>query len=88
VLEYKPGKHNAFRIIDSMPFTVAPDDDPDRPGQEPYVPVNCVFVPCVQGYAFKPKGKNASRIDRAHAEYNDDAGIATAPNPLLQGGTR
>ena len=88
VLEYKPGKHNAFRIIDSMPFTVAPTMIEIGPDKNLYVPVNCVFAPCVQAYAFKPKGKKAFESIGPTQNTTATLGIATAPNPLLQGGKR
>jgi len=88
VLEYKPGKHNAFHMIDSMPFTVAPTMIQIGPDKNLYVPVTCVFTPCVQGYAFKPKGKNAFESIGPTQNTTMTLGIATAPNPLLQGGTR
>jgi hypothetical protein len=88
VLEYKPGKHNAFRMIDSMPFTVAPTMIQIGPDKNLYVPVTCVFPPCVQGYAFKPKGKNAFESIGPTQNTTTTLGIATAPNPLLQGDKR
>jgi hypothetical protein len=88
VLAFKPGNKNAFRIIDSMPFTVAPTMIAIGPDKNLYVPVVCVFQPCVQGYAFKPKGKKAFESIGPSQSPTTTLGIATAPNPLLQGGKR
>jgi hypothetical protein len=88
VLEYKPGKRNAFRIIDSMPFTVAPTTIEVGPDKNLYVPVTCVFPPCVQAYAFKQKGKKPFETIGATQNATTTLGIATAPNLLLQGGKR
>ena len=85
ILEYKPGKRNAFRMIDSLPFTVSPLMLDVGPDGDLYVPVSCSFQPCTQVYGFKPGARKAFESIGAEQNAADTFGVATFPNLLLQG---
>jgi hypothetical protein len=88
VLEYRPHAHNAFRVIDTMPFLDEPLQLQVGPDGNLYVPVNCASAPCVGVYAFKPKGKKAFESIGSSSGLTDTFGVATAPNLQLEGSKR
>jgi hypothetical protein len=85
IAEFKPGKRNASRIIDSMPFTQAPEMIDIGPDNNLYVPVDCGFAPCPAAYAFAPRGKKAFETIGTAQAGTGILGIATAPNLQLEG---
>lgn len=88
ILEYKPGKHNASRMIDSFPFLDFPLQLEVGPDKNLYVPVNCAAAPCTQVYAYKPKAGKPFESIGSSTGLIDTFGVATAPNLLLQGSHR
>ena len=85
ILEYKPGQRNAYKMIDSLPFTVSPLMLDVGPDGDLYVPVSCAFGPCTLVYGFKPGARKAFESIGTVQNAADTSGVATAPNLLLQG---
>ena len=84
ILAFHPGAHNAYKLIDSLPFTVEPEMIDIGPDGNLYVPVNCVFSPCEQAYGFKPHAAKAFESIGPSQNPSLAAGVATAPNLLLE----
>ena len=84
ILGFHPGAHNAYKIIDNMPFAYGPEMLDVGPDGNIYVPFNCPFAPCVQAYGFRPhSGKPFESI--GPSQYPGfAAGVATAPNLQLE----
>ncbi|HXM08007.1 MAG TPA: hypothetical protein VN936_11100 [Candidatus Acidoferrum sp.] len=85
VAEYKPGKRDIARIIDSMPFTLEPEMIDVGPDGNLYVPIFCSFTPCPLAYGFKPAAKNAFESIGGGQSGVGVLGAATAPNLQLEG---
>jgi hypothetical protein len=85
VAEYKPGKRDISRIIDSMPFTLEPEMIDVGPDGNLYVPVYCSFNPCPLAYGFKPAAKKAFESIGTGQAGVSVFGAATAPNLQLEG---
>jgi hypothetical protein len=85
VLEYKPGKRNAFFIIDSLPFLDEPTQLQVGPDGNLYVPVSCGVPPCPYVYGFKPRAKKAFEAIGSAPSTNYTFAVGVAPNPALQG---
>jgi hypothetical protein len=88
VLEYKPGARNAFRAIDSMPFTDSPTMLDVGPDGNLYVPVACPFAPCTLVYGFRPRRQKAFESIGSSQYGTAILGVATAPNLALEGSKR
>lgn len=85
ILAFHPGAHNAYRIIDSMPFGDQPEMLAFGPDGNLYVPVGCPFGPCVQMYAFHARAGKAFESIGQPQTPSFTLGVATAPNPELEG---
>jgi hypothetical protein len=89
ILEFKPGARNAFRVIDSMPFTDSPGMLDVGPDGNLYVPIACPFPPCTSVYGFRPRGRNPfESIGSSPYAATTILGVATAPNLQLEGSKR
>lgn len=85
IAEYKPGKRNAARIIDSMPFTQEAEMIDVGPDGNLYAPIYCSFSPCPLAYGFKPGAKKAFESIGSGQAGIAVFGAATAPNLQLEG---
>jgi len=85
IAEYKPGKRNAARIIDSMPFTEEAEMIDIGPDGNLYAPIFCSFSPCPLAYGFKPGAKKAFESIGTGQFGVGVNGAATAPNLQLEG---
>jgi sugar lactone lactonase YvrE len=85
IAEYKPGKRNAARIIDSMPFTQEAEMIDVGPDGNLYAPMYCSFAPCSLAYGFKPGAKKAFESIGTGQAGVAVFGAATAPNLQLEG---
>jgi hypothetical protein len=83
VAEYKPGKRNIARIIDS--FAQEPEMIDVGPDGNLYVPIYCSFTPCPLAYGFKPAAKKAFESIGTGQSSIGVFGAATAPNLQLEG---
>jgi hypothetical protein len=88
ILEFKPGSHTAFRMIDSMPFTDSPTQLDVGPDHNLYSGVACSFQPCTWVYAYKPKGKKPFEQIGSSQSASFVVGAVTAPNFRLRGSHR
>jgi hypothetical protein len=88
ILEYKPGSHTAFRVIDSMPFTDEPTMLDVGPDGNLYTATSCSFGPCTWVYAFKSKGKKPFESIGSSPYNAAILGVVTAPNLRLKGSKR
>lgn len=83
VLEFKPGQHDASRVIrpwsfqDPLMIDVGPDGNL-------YVPTDCTQQPCPSVYAFKPGAKKAFETVGTTQNIGSIEGVATAPNLQLE----
>jgi hypothetical protein len=85
IAEYKPGKRDMARMIDSMPFLQEAEMIDVGPDGNLYAPIYCAFAPCPLAYGFKPGAKKAfESIGTGQAGVNV-FGAATAPNLQLEG---
>jgi hypothetical protein len=82
---YKPGKRNAARIIDSMPFTEEAEMIDVGPDGNLYAPIYCSFAPCPLAYGFKSGAKKAFESIGTGQVGVSVFGAATAPNLQLEG---
>lgn len=85
ILAYRPGAHNAYKIIDSMTFGDEPEMIDIGPDGNLYVPIGCPFGPCVQMYAFHPHAAKAFESIGSPQAPTNAFGVATAPNLQLEG---
>jgi hypothetical protein len=83
VAEYKLGKRNIARIIDS--FAQEPEMIDVGPDGNLYVPIYCSFTPCPLAYGFKPAAKKAFESIGTGQSSIGVFGAATAPNLQLEG---
>lgn len=85
ILGFRPGAHNPYKIIDSMPFGTEPEMLTFGADGNLYVPANCPFPPCELMYAFHPHAGKAFESLGPSQSYEYAFGVATAPNLQLEG---
>lgn len=88
ILEYKPGMHDAFHMIDTLPFTTEPTELQIGPDRNLYVAVACSSMPCPLVYGYRPGAIHAFEKVGSVQHVSYTFGLTTAPNFALQGGTR
>lgn len=84
ILEFKPGKRTAFRAIRSMPFGQAPTSLDVGPDGNLYSGIGCPFGPCPEVDGFRPDRNRAFVRVGTSQSSTFVAGVATAPNLLLE----
>lgn len=84
ILAYKPEKHHAYHLIDSLPFTDSPQMIDVGPDGNLYVPIGCSFAPCTAVDAFKPHAKQPFESIGSSQTSTFIGGVATAPNLQLR----
>jgi hypothetical protein len=85
ILAFRPGARTAYKVIDSMPFGSSPEMLTFGPDGNLYVPTFCAFAPCAQMYGFHPHAAKAFESIGPSQNETYSAGVATAPNPQLEG---